>query len=39
LAGGVALLAASLVVLGVVLNAVTAGMRELIALGRRPGSR
>jgi hypothetical protein len=38
-AGGVALLAVSLVVLGVVLNAVTAGIRELIALGRRPGAR
>jgi len=39
LAGGTALLAVSLVVLGVVLNAVTAGMRELVSLGRRPGAR
>jgi glycosyltransferase involved in cell wall biosynthesis len=34
--GGVAALAASLVVLGVVLNAVNAGFREMAALSRRP---
>ena len=34
--GGMALLAASLVLVGVLLNAVSAGFRELIALQRRP---
>jgi len=33
---GVAAAAAALVLVGVVLNAVTAGFRELAALGRRP---
>jgi glycosyltransferase involved in cell wall biosynthesis len=33
---GVALLAAGVVLVGVVLNAVSAGFRELVALGRRP---
>ena len=33
---GTSAVAAALVVVGVVLNAVTAGFRELAALGRRP---
>ena len=37
--GTIALVAVGLVVFGVVLNAVTAGQREMIALGRRPGNR
>ena len=35
----IAFVAISLVVFGVVLNAVTAGQREMIALSRRRGSR
>ena len=37
--GAIALVAIGLVVFGLVLNAVTAGQREMIALSRRPGSR
>ena len=39
ISGAVALVAIGLVVFGVVLNAVTAGQREMIALNRRPGNR
>jgi len=37
--GAIALVAIGLVVFGLVLNAVTAGQREMIALNRRPGTR
>ncbi len=39
ISGAIALVAISLVVFGVVLNAVTAGQREMITLNRRRGSR